>query len=59
MPNMVNTLIEKNLGARSVANVPSNAIGTTIVGMMVANVLQKQKHHQEHQNDRPTKVTAT
>ena len=34
MPNMVNTLIEKP-SASSVANVPSKAIGTTMVGMMV------------------------
>ena len=34
MPNMVSTLIEKP-SASSVANVPSSAIGTTMVGMMV------------------------
>ena len=34
MPNMVSTLIEKP-SASSVAKVPSSAIGTTMVGMMV------------------------
>jgi hypothetical protein len=34
MPNMVSTLIEKP-SASSVAKVPSSAIGTTMVGMIV------------------------
>jgi hypothetical protein len=34
MPNMVSTLIEKPR-ASSAANVPSNAMGTTSVGMIV------------------------
>ena len=34
MPNMVSTLIEKPI-ASSAAKVPSSAIGTTSVGMMV------------------------
>ena len=60
MPNIVSTLIENPAAASVTPKGPSRATGTTRVGNQgVANVLQEQEHHQEHQNHGFGQVSTT